>query len=186
ITATNVDLEQKVQDGSFREDLYYRLQVINIHLPPLRERKEDLMDLIQTLLGRINQELHSNVTHISKDVLSCMEAYQWPGNIRELENVLMKGVALSHGDTFTRELLPEQILGHSNDIIRRIAEKLLTDRSLKDMEKEHISRILEANNWHRGKACEVLGISRPRLRRMINEYGLVPPQGLGDSDEDED
>ena len=186
ITATNVDLEQKVQDGSFREDLYYRLQVINIHLPPLRERKEDLMDLIQTLLGRINQELHSNVTHISKDVLSCMEAYQWPGNIRELENVLMKGVALSHGDTFTRELLPEQILGHSNDIIRRIAEKPLTDRSLKDMEKEHISRILEANNWHRGKACEVLGISRPRLRRMINEYGLVPPQGLGDSDEDED
>ncbi|WP_456404987.1 sigma-54-dependent transcriptional regulator [Thiolapillus sp.] len=186
ITATNVNLEQKVQEGSFREDLYYRLQVINIHLPPLRERKEDLMDLIQTLLGRINQELHSNVTHISKDVLSCMEAYQWPGNIRELENVLMKGVALSHSDTFTRELLPEQILCNSNDTPDLASEKPLVDRSLKEIEKEHISRILEANNWHRGKACEVLGISRPRLRRMINEYGLVPPQGLGDADEDED
>jgi DNA-binding NtrC family response regulator len=186
ITATNVDLEQKVQEGSFREDLYYRLQVINIHLPPLRERKEDLMDLIQTLLGRINQELHSNVTHISKDVLGCMEAYQWPGNIRELENVLMKGVALSHSDTFTRELLPEHILCHSSDSSLSTSEKPLTNRSLKDIEKEHISRILEANNWHRGRTCEVLGVSRPRLRRMINEYGLMPPQGVDDADEDED
>ncbi len=185
ITATNVDLAQKTQEGSFREDLYYRLQVINIHLPPLRERKEDLMDLIQTLLGRINQELHSNVTHISKDVLSCMEAYQWPGNIRELENVLMKGVALSHSDTFTRELLPEQILCKSNDSPQPAMEKPVTDRSLKEVEKEHISRILEANNWHRGRACEVLGVSRPRLRRMINEYGLVPPQGLDDEEAEE-
>ncbi|WP_456412604.1 sigma-54-dependent transcriptional regulator [Thiolapillus sp.] len=185
ITATNVDLAQKVQEGKFREDLYYRLQVINIHLPPLRERKEDLMDLIQTLLGRINQELHSNVTHISKDVLSCMEAYQWPGNVRELENVLMKGVALSHGDTFTRELLPEQILCQGGDHPEPAMEKPLTDRSLKEVEKEHISRILEANNWHRGRACEVLGVSRPRLRRMINEYGLVPPQGLDDEEGEE-
>lgn len=184
ITATNVDLERKVQGSSFREDLYYRLQVINIHLPPLRERKEDLMDLIQTLLGRINQELHSNVTHIAKDVLSCMEAYQWPGNIRELENVLMKGVALSHSDTFIRELLPEQILCKPDDSPDPTTEKPLADRSLKEIEKEHISRILEANNWHRGRACEVLGVSRPRLRRMINEYGLVPPQGVDDADEE--
>lgn len=144
------------------------------------------MDLIQTLLGRINQELHSNVTHISKDVLGCMEAYQWPGNIRELENVLMKGVALSHSDTFTRELLPEHILCQSSDSSLSRSEKPLTNRSLKDIEKEHISRILEANNWHRGRACEVLGVSRPRLRRMINKYSLLPPQGVGDADEDED
>jgi DNA-binding NtrC family response regulator len=185
ITATNVDLAQKVQEGGFREDLYYRLQVINIHLPPLRERIEDLMDLIQTLLGRINQELHSNVTHISKDVLHCMESYQWPGNVRELENVLMKGVALSHSDTFTRELLPEQLLCTSDDDAHYFNGKPVTDRSLKDVEKEHISRILEANNWHRGRTCEVLGVSRPRLRRMINEYGLEPPQGVDPEDQEE-
>ncbi|WP_305802839.1 helix-turn-helix domain-containing protein [Thiolapillus sp.] len=113
-----------------------------------------------------------------------MEAYQWPGNIRELENVLMKGVALSHSDTFTRELLPEHILCQSMGSTPPTAEKPLTARSLKDIEKEHISRILEANNWHRGKACEVLGVSRPRLRRMINEYGLVPPQGIVEEEED--
>ncbi len=177
ITATNVDLEKKVQEGSFREDLYYRLQVINIHLPPLRERKEDLMDLVQTLLARINQELHSNVTHIAKDVISCLQAYEWPGNVRELENVLMKGVALSHGDTFTRELLPDYIRNQAGQA-PAIEDKPLTDRSLEEVEREHVKRILEATGWHRGKACEILGVSRPRLRRMINQYDLVPPQGV--------
>ncbi|WP_457676916.1 sigma-54-dependent transcriptional regulator [Thiolapillus sp.] len=181
ITATNVDLEKKVQEGSFREDLYYRLQVINIHLPPLRERKEDLMDLVQTLLARINQELHSNVTHIAKDVIGCLQAYEWPGNVRELENVLMKGVALSHGDTFTRELLPDYIR-NQGDQASATEGKPLTDRSLEDVEREHVKRILEATGWHRGRACEILGVSRPRLRRMINQYDLVPPQGMAVED----
>jgi DNA-binding NtrC family response regulator len=185
ITATNVDLKEKVKEGSFREDLYYRLQVINIHLPPLRERKEDLMDLVQTLLSRINQELHSNVTHIAKDVLSCLQAYEWPGNVRELENVLMKGVALSHGDTFTRELLPEYIRSRGGDTTSLPEDRPLTDRSLEDVEKEHVMRILESTRWHRGRACEILGVSRPRLRRMINQYELVPPQGVDQEEMDE-
>ncbi|MBA1330084.1 Fis family transcriptional regulator, partial [Candidatus Endoriftia persephone str. Guaymas] len=109
ITATNLDLSEQVQRGNFREDLFYRLQVINIHLPPLRERKEDLMDLIQTLLARINKELRRNVSHITKEVLDCLQAYHWPGNVRELENLLMKCVALSPGDKLTRDLLPDYI-----------------------------------------------------------------------------
>jgi len=114
-------------------------------------------------LPRINQELHSNVTHIA--------------NVRELENVLMKGVALSHGDTFTRELLPDYIRNQAGQA-PAIEDKPLTDRSLEEVEREHVKRILEATGWHRGKACEILGVSRPRLRRMINQYDLVPPQGV--------
>jgi DNA-binding NtrC family response regulator len=189
ITATNVNLVEKVKEGSFREDLYYRLQVVNIHLPPLRERKEDLMDLIQTLLGRINRELHRNVNQITKDVLERMEGYDWPGNVRELENVLMKSVALSSGDTLTRELLPPP-LNEAESLPDSDPEnqKPLDQYSLEEMEKSHIERVLNATDWHKGKACEVLGVSRPRLRRMIRHYDLTPPGGMedhGDEEEDE-
>ncbi|MEN8213216.1 MAG: sigma-54 dependent transcriptional regulator [Pseudomonadota bacterium] len=175
IAATNVDMEQKIKQGSFREDLYYRLQVVNIHLPPLRERKEDLLDLMQTLLSRINRELHSSVSHITRETLDCMTAYDWPGNVRELENVLMKGIALSHSDTFTPELLPEYICSHTDLAAPQQMEKPLSELSLEEMEKIHIARVLEATGWHKGKACEILNISRPRLRRMINHYNLAPP-----------
>ena len=79
-----------MREGQFREDLYYRLQVVNVQLPPLRERMEDLPDLVQTLLGRINRELNSKVTHITAEVMAALCAYRWPGNVRELENMLMK------------------------------------------------------------------------------------------------
>ncbi len=188
ITATNVDLEQKVKEGTFREDLYYRLQVVNIHLPPLRERKEDLMDLIQTLLGRINRELHRNVGHISREVLDCLEHYHWPGNIRELENVLMKSVALSHGDTLTRDLLPPTMCGGTDAgmPLPHTANKPLELWSLEEMEQAHIERVLDGTNWHKGRACEILGISRPRLRRMIRQYGLTPPANASEDGEEEE
>jgi len=177
ITATNIDLGEAVKDGDFREDLYYRLQVVNIHLPPLRERKEDLMDLIQVLLGRINKELHRNVSHISQEVLDCLERYDWPGNVRELENVLMKSVALSHGDAISRDLLPpplDNLTGNG----QASNEKAPADQSLEEMEATHISRVLDATQWHKGRACEILGISRPRLRRMIRQYDLSPPEHI--------
>lgn len=190
IVATNIDLTEKVKMGAIREDLYYRLQVVNIHLPPLRERKEDLMDLLQVLLGRINKELHRNITHIGKDVLECLERYEWPGNVRELENVLMKSIALSHGDSLTRDLLPPPLC---EDIPMPVtlseesaADKPLEKCSLEEMEKAHILRILECTNWHKGQACEILGISRPRLRRMISHYALTPPNGTSQEPEEED
>lgn len=179
ITATNLDLSEQVQRGNFREDLFYRLQVINIHLPPLRERKEDLMDLIQTLLARINKELRRNVSHITKEVLDCLQAYHWPGNVRELENLLMKCVALSPGDKLTRDLLPDYICRQAelNPPLPQASGKPLERWSLEEMEKAHIQRVLDANNWHKGRACEILGISRPRLRRMINQFELSSPNG---------
>ena len=189
IAATNVELAAKVAEGSFREDLLYRLQVVTIHLPPLRERREDIVDLVQTLLGRINRELKRNVSHIGRDVLACLQAYAWPGNVRELENVLMKAVALSPSDTLTLDQLPDAISQC------RIRQALILDNSdnppelvsLAEMERRHVARILQATDWHKGRTCEILEISRPRLRRMIREYDLKPPPGiLFDAAEDSD
>ncbi|MEW8525153.1 MAG: sigma-54 dependent transcriptional regulator [Candidatus Thiodiazotropha endolucinida] len=188
ITATNVDLAEKVSEKSFREDLYYRLQVVNIHLPPLRERKEDLMDLIQTLLGRINKELHRNVTHINKEVLEAFEHYEWPGNVRELENILMKSIALSQGDALTRDQLPEPLRMDNEKISSHPREaRPLTEQSLEDIERIHVKRVLDATGWHKGQACEILGISRPRLRRLIRQYDLLSDHDIEvDSEMNED
>lgn len=186
IAATNVDLAEKVAANEFREDLFYRLQVVNIHLPPLRERKEDLLDLIQTLLGRINRELQRDVHHIASDVLDRLESYHWPGNIRELENVLMKAVALSPGDTLTTELLPGEVAASGGDLPageRSMDSYSWDSLSLEDMEKVHVERVLFSVDWHKGKACEILGISRPRLRRMIRQYELEPPGGMLQTEE---
>ncbi len=189
IAATNVDLEERVEAGDFREDLYYRLQVVNIHLPPLRERKEDLVDLVRTILGRINKELRRNVVHIARDVIERLEAYHWPGNVRELENVLMKAVALSSGETLTTDLLPREILDAGAPRERpahRGYGPVAGNLSLEEVERVHVERVLAAVGWHKGRACEVLGISRPRLRRMIRDFDLQPPSGAGKENGDED
>ena len=176
IAATNVNLAEQVSQGAFREDLFYRLQVVNIHLPPLRERKEDIMGLVQALLTRINGELNRKVVRITSDALSCLQGYHWPGNVRELENALMKAVALCPTDTLSRDLLPIEMVGAPfSDDERPAASGPV---SLQAMEKAHVSRVLESVRWHKGRACEILEISRPRLRRMIQQYGLQPPPGF--------
>ena len=180
IAATNVDLEERVAKGLFREDLFYRLQVVNIHLPPLRERKEDLLELTQTLLGRINHEMHRSVSHIGKDILECFNNYDWPGNVRELENVLMKAVALSSGDTLTLDKLPGEMICGGQPLPPQQPEsetELAAEKSLAEVEKAHVLRVLNEVNWHKGKACDILGISRPRLRRMLRDHQIEEPFG---------
>lgn len=177
IAATNVNLAQQVSHGAFREDLFYRLQVVNIHLPPLRDRKEDIMGLVQALLTRINIELSRKVIRITSDALSCLHNYHWPGNVRELENALMKAVALCPTDTLTQDLFPMEITGADNDM-EEGHHDAIGPVSLQAMEKAHVLRVLELVGWHRGQACEILEISRPRLRRMIQQYGLQPPPGF--------
>jgi len=172
IAATNVDLPEQVSEGRFREDLFYRLQVVNIHLPPLRERREDIVDLIQVLLGRVNRELRRNVSHISREVLRCLESYDWPGNVRELENLLMKAVALCPGDTLTLDLIPAELCLGSGEM----RDKQGSFTSLEQMEREHVIKVLDSVGWHKGQACEILGVSRPRLRRLIQHHGLIDPK----------
>lgn len=180
IAATNVDLKKLVEQGKFREDLFYRLQVVNIHLPALRERRDDISDLVQVLLARVNEELSKNVSHISQEVMHCFENYDWPGNVRELENLLMKAVALCHGNTLTKDLMPNELC-HVNAELAQTESTSTQDQamlSLEEMEGIHVQRVLDSVGWHRGKACEVLGVSRPRLRRMISAHALQPPAGV--------
>ena len=182
IAATNNNLQEKVKLGLFREDLYYRLQVVNIDVPPLRERMEDLMDLIQTLLGRINRELHNSVSSLSLEVVNAFRHYHWPGNIRELENVLTKAVALSPAETISLDQIPPFIVEKSPD---RQESVLPVRTSLDDVEKNHVLRVLNSTNWHKGESCKILGVSRPRLRRIIKQHKLLDPSGPGDSETEE-
>ena len=177
IAATNVDLAKRVEEGAFREDLFYRLQVVTIQVPPLRERKDDLDDLVPTLLARINREMHRRISRVAADVIDAFHAYSWPGNVRELENVLMQAAALCPGDTITRDLLASNIAGNEEESPARRDEKPTSERSLDDVQRDHVARVLAATNWHKGRTCEILGISRPRLRRLISQFGLAPENG---------
>jgi DNA-binding NtrC family response regulator len=177
IAATNVNLEEKVRNGEFREDLFYRLRVVTIYMPPLRDRAEDIMPLVQILLGKINKELKRNITRLSQDTMNAFAMYDWPGNVRELNNILTKAVALCPGDTITPDLIPEEISVLTNDQLiapaisqqNEIDDRLL---SLAEIEKQHIVHVLQATGGHKGNACTALGISRPRLRRMMQNYAI--------------
>jgi DNA-binding NtrC family response regulator len=177
IAATNNDLQEKVKLGLFREDLYYRLQVVNIDIPPLRERMEDLMDLIQTLLGRINRELHNSVSSLSMEVINAFHHYHWPGNIRELENMLTKAVALSPAETITLDQIPRFLVEKSSDDLEGV---LPVNTSLDELEKRHVLRVLNSTSWHKGETCKILGVSRPRLRRIIKQHKLTDTNGFGE------
>jgi DNA-binding NtrC family response regulator len=182
ITATNVDLAERVRSGEFREDLYYRLNVVNIQIPPLRERREDIPLLVEHLLKKINREIHRGIRRVPSHVMDALAAYAWPGNVRELENVLMKTVVLAQGDVLNIADLPDEIVseGTANGPAGYAAESLAagsaSEASLKDVERDHIKRVLASTGWHKGQACEILGISRPRLERRIQEYELSPDE----------
>ena len=176
LAATNRDLTRLVAEGAFREDLYYRLDVISIHLPPLREHIEDLRPLVEHLLTRINASLHRNGARISQAAWNLMNVYGWPGNIRELENVLTRAVVLAHDNVLTAD-----VLGISPSQARSVepAPDKSTDPgepallTLDELEARHVRAVLEYTHWHKGRACQILGISRPALERRIERYRLL-------------
>ncbi len=167
ITATNRNLEEMVRSGKFREDLYYRLKVLSIHIPPLRERKEDIPDLVVHFLKKINNELHKKVRKIPFDVMEMLQNYEWIGNVRELENILLQAVVLSKGDVLERE----NILLQEKQGKEIIANK--NHQSLAEVEKEHIIEILESVNWNKKQAYTILGISKPTLNSKIRQYNIL-------------
>jgi len=168
IAATHRDLTAMVAQGTFREDLYYRLDVVALHLPPLRERPEDLPALVEHLLARVTRQLHKTITSISEPAWQALAAYAWPGNVRELENVLTRAVVLARGDTLTPELLALEPPPSRPDSAPDV-ERLL---SLDELESRHVAQVLEQTRWHKGKACAILGISRPALERKLRKYGI--------------
>ncbi len=167
IAASNRDLEKLVEEGKFREDLYYRLKVFTINLPPLRERKEDIPLLVVHFLKKINKELHKNVMKIPMEVMEMLQEYDWPGNVRELENILLQAVVLSSNDV----LVKENILLRKNNKQKNGTEKELL--SLEEVEKRHIKYVLEQVKGDKQKAVQILGISKPTLYSKLEKYGLL-------------
>lgn len=163
ITATNKNIELLINEGKFREDLFFRLNVVTIKLPPLRERKEDIPLLVNYFLNRINKELHKNVTKVPDEVMKMLIDYDWIGNVRELENVLTQAVVLSTDNV----LHPENIL--LKYPVNKKEEHLL---SLQEVEKKHIKLVLEHTNWNKPEAAKILGISLPTLYAKIEHYNL--------------
>ena len=173
IAATNKDLWKMVKEGHFREDLYYRLSVAMIRVPPLRERRSDIPLLIHYLLKKINAELHRNIKKVDERAIERVIAYHWPGNVRELENVLTRGVIATIGDVILDDFIVTLLeKGAAVDEGRKTS---ISTMSLQDVEKEHILKVLQHTDWHLGKSCGILGISRPTLRQKLKEYGISFP-----------
>ena len=174
VAATNVQLDDRVASGAFREDLYYRLNVATINLPALRERRNDIPLLIDVLLRKINRDLQKSIRRVSGEAMTCLQAYSWPGNVRQLENTLLKAAVMERGDTLTTDHLLPEIINRPREVdepAQGTSEQAFA--SLRDLERDYIGRILNATGWHKGKACQILGISRPRLERRIQEFRLT-------------
>jgi len=173
IAATNRDLSDMVEKNQFREDLYFRLKVFSIHIPPLRERAEDLTPLTEYFLNRLNQEMHKQVRRIPNEYLQAFQTYDWPGNIRELQNVLHRGLILSSGEVL--ELDESWLQLKKAPVQEIVSQNAATGKllSLEEVERDHVSKVLQYTKWNFGEACKILGISRPTLRKKINDYSLV-------------
>jgi len=167
VAATNRALPKEVAEQRFREDLYQRLKVVTIEVPPLRERREDIPALTRNLLAKINEKVHKRVTSVPSEVLEHLTALPWPGNVRELENVLTRAVVLAPGNVLLREYLPS-LDGKLGSPLSSAEPVELT--TLEEAERQHILKVLQATAGHKGKACQILAISRPTLERKLKKY----------------
>jgi len=171
IAATNKDLQSAMKAGIFRSDLFYRLHVVPIHIPPLRERKDDLITLTDYFLKKFTAKYRKQITTITPEVIASFTQYDWPGNIRELENVLERIILMSENDTLSLDQVPSEI---------RVTEPMNETSTLKEKvdslshttEKQLIIDALNKTNQNRTKAAELLSISRRTLQKKIKEYGL--------------
>ncbi|MFW5931623.1 MAG: sigma 54-interacting transcriptional regulator, partial [Desulfohalobiaceae bacterium] len=166
IAATNKDLEKEVQQGRFREDLYYRLKVVTLEMPPLRSRKEDIPLLADHFRQRFVRETNKEIDYVSRKALDEMMLYDWPGNVRELENAIERAVVVGQSRYIQPEDLP----------IFRPQEKTACkeSESLQEVEKEHIRATLQKQDWNISRSARILGIDRSTLYQKIKRYNLSP------------
>ena len=179
IAATNRDLQSAVRDGRFREDLYYRLKVIPIRLPTLRERREDIPVLMQHFLDYFNQEFRKNTTHVEPEAMDCLMAYNWPGNIRELRNFVERVMILETKECIELKDLPRAMReGEDAAVAGQAANNAsmtipVGSMTLEEMEREAIVRALEQVGHNQVRAAKLLGISRDTLRYRMKKFGLL-------------
>jgi two-component system response regulator HydG len=165
IAATNKDLAKAIKDGTFREDLFYRLNVVLIQMPPLRERKSDIPLLVQHFLDKYNGRVRKNIRGISPEALDLLVRHHWPGNVRELENTVERLVVLSHGP-----YIEPADLAFAGTILQPAAES--SGLSLKDLERNHILHTLQHFDGHKSEAARALGIDRKTLREKLKRYNI--------------
>ncbi len=168
VTATNRDLEREIAEGRFREDLFYRLNVVRIHVPPLRERKDDLPLMISAFIKEFAEENGKRIEGIEPKARSALYAYDWPGNVRQLRNCIESAVVLSSGPNITLEDIPPSI--RPGDEIPAVS--IPVGSTLSDAEREVILRTLSSCNGNKSRTAEILGIGRKTLHRKLDEYGI--------------
>ncbi|MDY0041943.1 MAG: sigma-54 dependent transcriptional regulator [Desulforhabdus sp.] len=196
IAATNKNLEKEVEQNRFREDLYWRLKIISIELPPLRDRLEDVPALVEYFLGRFNQEYHASIRYVEETAMKKLLSYAWPGNVRELENCMRRAVLLSSGEVIlaehlrmesgpvdashemSREQLADRVEKRIDDLIPDLLQlsNEQSDESVIDIvERALLTKILKHSAYNQVKAARLLGISRNTLRHRMKKYELFPP-----------
>lgn len=169
IAATNRNLEEQIKLGKFREDLYYRLKVFTINLPPLRERKEDINDLVIHFLYKLNKRFNKNVTKIGEGVIEMLQQHDWQGNVRELENTILQAIVMSKNDVLEKGNIT---LNYRLQDPASKSHELFEFRTLSDLEKQHIKAILDEVKWNKLEASRILDITRPTLNAKIEKYNL--------------
>ncbi len=166
IAATNRNLEEAIDEGTFRKDLYYRLNVISFKMPPLRERREDIPLLTEHFLYRFSQETNKPIDQISREAIDEMMLYEWPGNVRELENAIERAVVVGKGRKILAEDLPIFLPEHPSPPLKK---------SIKEIEKSHINQMLKENHWNIARTAKILGIDRSTLYAKIKLYKIQKP-----------
>lgn len=175
IAATNADLERDVETGKFRADLFYRLNVIPLRIPPLRERKDDIPLLVEHFLKIYCDGAGRPVKTVSPDVFEVLMRYDWPGNVRELENAVERAVILQEGRVIQAEDLPDKLRARGHDKSEAIVS--VTNLTLDQLEREYLLKVLEETGWHKKRAASILGINASTLYRKLQRYGFERATG---------
>ena len=173
ISATNQDLKKKIKEGSFREDLYYRLNVLSLEMPPLRERKEDIPLLVNHFLQKYCQKLGRGMKRVAPEVYNIFESYPWPGNIRELENVIERVVAIEERETITTSCLPKELLQpERREIDLEIKPGFKLNETIEAITRDYVQKALEMSRGKLKEAAELLGVNYRSIRYLVDKFDL--------------
>jgi two-component system, NtrC family, response regulator AtoC len=177
VCATNRQLDLEIENGTFRQDLYYRINVVNLRMPPLRERSGDIETLVQYFLDYYNRKYNCRARSLSQDLMAVLHKYHWPGNIRELENMIKRYVILGSEDVISNDLVArneQEFFNPEINLDGPISLKELTRKATRELERKVILKVLQAHHWNRKQAARTLSISYRALLYKIRDAGLPP------------